>query len=136
MDEETVNGLTPEVPCTKKVEVEVVALMPDTTPLSRKRPVERPVEEVQRARYPVVPPVTPVEVERPSDEVATQSVEVPVDQSTCPTVPDALVVSRKRPERERLVVVALIAVRLEVDAVPMNPFCTVIPVPDAEVKVV
>jgi hypothetical protein len=39
----------------------------------------------------------------PSDEVATHCVEVPVDQSTWPSVPVALIESRNSPEREKLV---------------------------------
>ncbi len=45
-----VNGFTPAVPCTKNVDVEVVALIPATVPLSRKRPVESVLALVQRAR--------------------------------------------------------------------------------------
>ena len=54
----------------------------------------------------------------PSEDVATQRVEVPVDQSTCPNVPEAVVESRRAPRIVRLeVVVALNEVRLVVDAV-------------------
>ena len=45
--------------------------------------------------------------------------EVPVERSTCPWVPDALVESRKKPVRERLVEKRLVAVRPVVDALMM-----------------
>ena len=76
VDDATVNGLTPAVPCTLKVTVEDVALTPDTVPLSRKRPDDSAVAPVHRARKPGVPPERD---EIPRDEVATQRVDVPTD---------------------------------------------------------
>jgi hypothetical protein len=51
----------------------------------------------------------------PSVDVATQRVEVPVDQSTCPRVPDAVVESRKVPATKRLVAVAEVIAKLVED---------------------
>ena len=53
------NGLTPDEPCTLKVIVEEVALIPATVPLSMKSPVPSVVAESQRVTKPVVPPLTP-----------------------------------------------------------------------------
>jgi hypothetical protein len=89
------NGLVPAVPWRLKVTVDEVALTPETVPLSRNRPVVSDVAEAQRVRNPVVPPDTEAVI--PRDEVATQRVDVPVDQRTCPNVPDAVVESRSAP---------------------------------------
>ena len=88
-DDATLNGLRVEVPCTLKVYVEEVALIPSTVPLSKSEEVASAVGEIKRAMYPACPPVTPEPLLSPSVEVATHSVEVPVDQSTCPRVPEA-----------------------------------------------
>ena len=61
---------------------EEVAPIPATDPLSKKSPVESVVAEVNRARNPFTPPVTPAPPVIPRDDVATQSVDVPVDQRT------------------------------------------------------
>jgi hypothetical protein len=47
---------------------------------------------------------------RPSDEVEVQIVDVPVERSTWPRVPDALVESLNNPVRERSEVNKLVAV--------------------------
>ena len=78
-DDATLNGLTEGEPCTFKVNDDDVAFTPATVPLSKKSPVERVLPPVKRARNPLFPPVTP---EIPRDDVATQRVDVPVDQST------------------------------------------------------
>jgi hypothetical protein len=93
VEEATLNGLVPAVPCTLKVYVDEVALTPDTVPLSRSSPVESVVGEVKRARYPLVPPDTPAPPVIPRDEVATHRVEVPVARSTSPSVPRLEVLS-------------------------------------------
>ncbi len=49
----------PDIPCTKKVEVEVVALIPATVPLSKNVDVPSAVEEMNREMNPLTPPVTP-----------------------------------------------------------------------------
>ena len=59
VEEATLNGLTPDEPCTLKVMVDDVALTPATTPLSIRRPVPSVVAESQRVTKPVVPPLTP-----------------------------------------------------------------------------
>jgi hypothetical protein len=76
VEDATLNGLTPAVPCTLKVTVPDVALTPDTVPLSRKRPVVRAEAEDHRARNPLVPPERLAAMLR--DEVETHCVEVPV----------------------------------------------------------
>ena len=76
VDDATVNGLTPAVPCTLKVTVEDVALTPDTVPLSRKRPDVRLDVPEKRAKNPGAPEVTPA---RPNDDVEVQRVDVPVE---------------------------------------------------------
>ena len=55
VDEATVNGFTPPVPCTRKVLVEVVALIPATVPLSLRRLFVSVDAPLHRARYPSVP---------------------------------------------------------------------------------
>ena len=69
----------PATPRTLKATVDEVALTPRTVPLSIRVEVPRVVAESQRVAKPKEPPATPVLV-IPSDEVDTQSVDVPVDQ--------------------------------------------------------
>jgi hypothetical protein len=88
VEEATLNGLTPAAPCTLKVTVEDVALIPATVPLSRRVDVPRVVAVSQRVPKPEKPPATPVET-TPSVDVATQRVLVPVAWSTIPRVPIA-----------------------------------------------
>ena len=107
VDDATLNGLTPAAPCTLKVTVDEVALIPATVPLSRSVEVPRVVVVNQRVAKPVCPPVTPEEV-TPSVDVATHLVVVPVVWSTIPRVPVALAESRRNPASERFVVVALV----------------------------
>jgi hypothetical protein len=114
----------PDTPRTLKLTVDEVALIPVTVPSSMKSPDESVVGDVQRARSPVVPPEREPEI--PSEDVATQRVDVPVVWRTIPAVPEAFVESRKRPERVRLVVVALV-----VDALVA---ANVVIVPDAAVS--
>jgi hypothetical protein len=76
VEDATLNGLTPAVPCTLKVTVPDVALTPDTVPLSRKRPVVILDVPVKRARNPGAPDTTPA---RPRVDVDVQRVEVPVE---------------------------------------------------------
>jgi hypothetical protein len=64
-------------------------LIPANDPLSRRVDVPTVVAESQRVAKPRAPPETPVAV-IPSVDVDTQRVDVPVDQSTCPSVPVAL----------------------------------------------
>jgi hypothetical protein len=87
---------------TPVVDVAMLKSVPAVPVANAKVVVERPLIEV-------VENVEPEEI--PRDEVATQRVDVPVVWRIIPAVPDALVESRKRPERVRLVVVALVAVR-------------------------
>ena len=61
-------------------------MIPENTPLSRSEEVPRVVAVSQRVAKPKVPPFTPVAV-IPSDDVATQRVEVPVVWRTIPRVP-------------------------------------------------
>jgi hypothetical protein len=81
--EATANGLSVVVPCTRNAVVADVALTPDTVPLSRSVPIPRLSGDVQSAANPVVPPVIP----RPSVDVATHFVVVPVVWRTIPRVP-------------------------------------------------
>jgi hypothetical protein len=102
---------TTEVPlavvdATLKATVVDVAPTPATKPLSMKRPVERVVGDVQRARRPFEPPARAAVI--PSDDVATQRVDVPIDWRTIPRVPVELVPSKSDPMRVRLVVVPLV----------------------------
>jgi hypothetical protein len=71
--------------------------------LSIRVEVPRVVDVSQRVAYPKAPPVTPALV-RPSDDVATHDVDVPVERSTIPYVPEALEASRRAPDTERLLV--------------------------------
>jgi hypothetical protein len=83
LDEEAtlkIELVEPDTPRTLKVTVDEVALIPDTVPSSIKRPEESVDADVQRERNPTVPPEREPEI--PRDDVATQRVEVPVDQST------------------------------------------------------
>jgi hypothetical protein len=83
VDEETVRGLRPGVPFIVKVEVDVVALIPATVPLSIEIPDDTVFDEVQRVRKPFVPPERdPPPPEIPREDVETHWVDVPVDQST------------------------------------------------------
>jgi hypothetical protein len=102
VEDATLNGLTPAEPWRLKVMVAEVALIPATVPLSMKRPAVRSVADVQRAERPIVPVKEEADAS-PSDEVAIQRVEVPVDQRICPRVPEALVTSRSVPWSVRLV---------------------------------
>ena len=68
--------------------------------------VARPLIEVVENEPPDPPEI-------PSDDVATQRVEVPVERSTMPCVPEAFVESRKRPERVRLVAKRLVVLALK-----------------------
>ena len=77
VEDATLNGLTPERPCTLKVTVDDVALIPATVPLSRRVEVPSVVAESQRVAKPVEPPVRDEAI--PRDYVATQRVDVPVD---------------------------------------------------------
>jgi hypothetical protein len=81
-DEATLNGLrtVDDDDWMLNANVEEVALIPATVPLSMLTPEPRVVGDVQRVRRPVVPPDTEAVI--PSDEVATHRVDVPVDQST------------------------------------------------------
>jgi len=100
------NGLTPDAPCTLKVTVDEVALIPATVPLSRSVEVPRVVVVSQRVAKPRAPPVRDEVI--PSVDVATHLVVVPVVWSTIPRVPVALAESRRNPASERFVVVALV----------------------------
>ena len=111
VEEETLNGLTPAAPWTLKDTVEDVALIPATVPLSRRVDTPRVVAESHRVANPVVPPATPVDI-TPRLDVATHLVVVPVVWRIIPRVPEALVESKRAPRRVRLVVVAVVAVRL------------------------
>ena len=77
VDDATLNGLTPAPPCTLKVIVDEVALIPATVPLSRMREAPRVLAVTQRVANPVVPPVIVVAA-IPSDDVDTHLVVVPV----------------------------------------------------------
>ena len=91
-------------------------MIPATVPLSKNVDVASAVEEMNLARKPFSPPVTPAPPVIPRDEVATHWVEVPVDQRTWPRVPEALVESRRKPERERLLEKRLVEVSPVVEA--------------------
>jgi hypothetical protein len=83
LDEEAtlkIELVEPDTPRTLKLTVDEVALIPDTVPSSIKSPEASVDADVQRARRPTVPPEREPEI--PSDDVATQRVDVPVDQST------------------------------------------------------
>jgi hypothetical protein len=113
VEDATLNGLRVEVPWILKVIVEEVALIPSTVPLSKSDEVASVVGEIKRAMYPTCPPVTPEPLLSPSVEVDTHNVDVPVDQSTWPRVPDAFIESRKSPVRLRLVIERLVEVLFE-----------------------
>ena len=99
-DDATLNGLVAGDPWTLKVKEEDVAFTPATVPLSWKSPVDNVVGDVHLASNPFTPPERD---EIPRDDVDVQIVEVPVERSTCPFVPLALVESLRNPERLRLV---------------------------------
>jgi hypothetical protein len=61
-------------------------LIPENIPVSRREEVPRVVEVSQRVAKPVWPPVIVVAA-IPSDDVATQRVEVAVDWRIIPRVP-------------------------------------------------
>ena len=117
VDEATVNGLMPEVPWTRNVEVEVVALMPDTVPLSRKRELMRAVP-FHFDRKPLDNP----EVRAEKADAEARPSELVETADTAPLVP------QRRPdsdatERPLVVVVPVIVsdpvvVRLDVEALP------------------
>ena len=88
--EATMNGSSAPVPCTTNDVPDDVAFTPATTPLSRRDPVPRVVELVNRATNPLVPLNAEA---NPSVDVATHLVEVPVVWSTIPRVPVAFVES-------------------------------------------
>ena len=69
----------------------------------------------------------------PREDVATHRVEVPVDQSTWPRVPEALMESVSLPSRARLVVVELVKELLLPTRVPRNPLVNDSPVPERAV---
>jgi hypothetical protein len=97
VDEATLNGLRleVEVACTLNANDDDVALTPANDPLSKNEADPSVVADDQRASLPVVPPES--DPLTPSDDVATQRVEVPVDISTIAEVPVALVESRNIP---------------------------------------
>ena len=109
-EEATANGFTPGLPCTLKLKVEDVALIPATVPLSRSDDVARVVAVNHRVAKPVAPPVIDAVIAR--DDVDTHLVEVPDVWRTIPMVPAELVVSRKAPRRVRLVAEALVIRKL------------------------
>lgn len=111
VDDATENGLTPPRPCTLKVMVDEVALIPATVPLSTKVEVPRVVADSHRVAKPDWPPVI-VEAESPRVDVATQRVVVPVVCSTIPRVPEAEVESKSAPRIVRLVAVAVVTRKL------------------------
>jgi hypothetical protein len=76
VEDATRNGLTPAAPCTLKVTVDEVALIPDTVPLSRRVEVPRVEAVNQRVAKPRAPPVRDAVI--PSVDVATHLVVVPV----------------------------------------------------------
>ena len=79
VEEATLNGLSAEEVelCTLKVNVDEVALIPSTAPLSMSVDVPSVVEVSQRVAKPKAPPVRDDEI--PRDEVDTHRVEVPAD---------------------------------------------------------
>jgi hypothetical protein len=113
VEEATLNGLSAvEVEdCTLKAKDDDVALIPATVPLSRSVDVPSVDAVSQRVAKPREPPSTPAPM-TPSVEVDTHLVVVPVVWRIIPRVPVALDESRKKPERVRLVVVALVILPL------------------------
>ena len=93
VEEATLNGLIAEVEalCTLRAKEDEEALTPRTVPLSMSVEVPRVVEVSHRVAKPRAPPE--MLDTGPSVEVATHLVEVPVDCSTIPRVPIALVES-------------------------------------------
>ncbi len=83
---------------------------------------------MNRARYPLIPPVTPDPPVIPNDDVATQRVDVPVDCNTIPSVPDALVLSNNKLDKARLVVELFVKILLILVKPLMNAFVTENPV--------
>jgi hypothetical protein len=77
--------------------------------LSKNEPVVRDVADDQRASFPVDPP---------DNAALAHFVVVPVDVSTCPNVPVALIESKSAPARVRLVVEAFVVRNVEL-AVPV-----------------
>ena len=112
---------------TPVVEVAMLKSVPAVPVANAKVVVERPLIEV-------VEKVEPEEI--PSEDVATQRVDVPVVWRIIPAVPDALVESRKRPASERLVVVALVAVRAEIVVVARVADVVAVKVPATRLEVV
>ena len=71
-----------------------MAFTPRTVPLSIRDEVASEVAERNRAAYPNAPPVTP---EIPSDDVEVHIVEIPLESSNCPLVPEAFVINAFTP---------------------------------------
>lgn len=123
VDDATENGFTPARPCTLNDTVDDVALIPATVPLSIRVEVPRVVAVNQRVANPAAPPVI-VDAEIPSDDVATQRVDVPTDWRIIPRVPVALVASAIAPRKVKrdvevaLVKNAFVALRAVDDAFP------------------
>jgi hypothetical protein len=76
-EDATLNGLMPGFPCTLRLNDEDDALTPRTVPLSIRVEVLRDVGVSQRVAQPDIPPETTALIF--SDDVDTQSVDVPVD---------------------------------------------------------
>ena len=87
VEEATENGFTPPVPCTKKVEVEVVAFTPVTVPLSRKRLEVSEVPPFHRAMYPSVPDPPKLPDPQALPEPMTAPVEVTWRHWVLPVIP-------------------------------------------------
>ena len=103
--------------------------------MSKNDPVVSDVADDQRASFPVAPPVS-VDV-IPSVFVAVQIVDVPVERSTMPFVPEALVESNNVPVNVRNDVDALRVRNSELvvpEAVPKYRLDAVRPVADALVS--
>ncbi len=127
VDDATLNGLVPALPCMLKEYDDDVALIPATVPLSRSDEVPSVVAVNQRVAYPMSPPVRE-EPPIPKVDVETHSVDVPVDQRTWPTVPTDCVESKREPRRVRLVVDALVMVALVAVSAEMKALVEVSPV--------
>jgi hypothetical protein len=106
VEDATLNGLVPALPCTLRVTVEEEALTPSTVPLSMSLDAVTVVVVSHLVANPRVPPDTPLAT-TPRDDVATHRVEVPVDWSTIPRVPLLAVESKSDPVRVRAVAEAL-----------------------------
>ena len=79
--EATTKASLPVTPVMLKVTVADVALTPKTVPLSIRAEIPRVSGVAHRAAKPACPPATPPAT---IDDVATQSVEVPVERRICP----------------------------------------------------